>query len=127
MSIQIKWANPEQTAILLEFERGWSWDDLYGAIKRADNLITSVSHTVNLIIDIRQAGGLPRDFMRVASDVFEQGEARPNEGMKIVVGAGWLIQGAYNTFQKVYGHRLQNRPFIFASSLDEAYTMLEKA
>jgi len=44
-----------------------------------------------------------------------------------VVGAGWLIQGAYNTFQKVYGSRMQNRPFIFAKSLEEAYAMLPQA
>jgi hypothetical protein len=77
-----------------------------------------------MVIDIREAGGIPRDFMRVAGDVFASGDARSNEGQKIVVGANSLIQLAYNGFVKVYGHKLQNRPFVFAPSLDAAYSML---
>ena len=124
MTIHVKWANLEKTAIHLELERGWSWDDLYKAIQGADDLLTSVPHKVDLIIDISHAGGIPGDFMRVAGDVFASGKARSNEGKKIVVGAGWVIKGAYNTFLKVYGSQLKNRPFIFASSMDEAKTML---
>jgi hypothetical protein len=123
MAIQVQWANPEQTAIHLKMERGWTWDDLYGAIQRSDDLLTSVPHRVDLIIDISAAGGIPRDFMRVAGDVFASGEARSNEGKKIVVGAGWLIKGAYNTFLKVYGGQLKNRPFLFAATMDEANAM----
>lgn len=124
MGIQIKWANPRQTIIQLTLERGWTWDDLYDAIRQADRLITSVPHTVNMVIDIEKAGGLPRDFMKVAGDVFASGDARPNEGQKIVVGANWLIQTAYSGFQKVYGHKLKDRPFLFAPTLDAAYAML---
>jgi hypothetical protein len=124
MGINVAWANPDQTIIKLNVQRGWTWDDLYAAIQQADDLITSVDHTVNMVIDISHAGGLPRDFMKVAGDVFDSGEARANEGQKIVVGAGTLIQFAYGAFLKVYGYKLQNRPFQFASSLDSAYAML---
>jgi len=124
MSINVTWANPDQTIIQLEFRRGWKWDDLYAAIQQADDMITSVPHPVHMIIDIREAGGLPRDFMRVAGDVFASGDARANEGQKIVVGANGLIQMAYKGFLTVYGHKLQNRPFLFAPSLDAAYAML---
>jgi hypothetical protein len=125
MGIKVEWANPDQTILHLIFQRGWKWDDLYGAIQQADDLITSVLHTVHMLIDIREAGGLPRDFMRVAGDVFSSGDARANEGQKIVVGANGLIQIAYKGFLTVYGHKLQNRPFLFAPTLDTAYAMLE--
>ena len=125
MSIQVAWGNPEQTVIHLEFQRGWTWDDLYAAIQAADQMIIGAPYTVDLVIDIHKAGGLPRDFMRVAGDIFASGDARPNEGQKIVVGASWLIQTAYNTFLKVYGNHLQNRPFRFAATMDEAYTLLK--
>lgn len=124
MGINVAWTDATQTVIKLDFQRGWTWDDLYAAIKQADSLIISVPHRVDMIIDISHAGGLPRDFMKVAGDVFDSGEARANEGYKIVVGASGLIQFAYNGFVKVYGHKLQNRPFQFASSLEAAYTML---
>ena len=77
-----------------------------------------------MVIDIHKAGGIPSDFMKVAGDVFASGDARANEGQKIVVGANRLIQMAYGAFQKVYGHQLKDRPFQFAPSLAAAYAML---
>jgi hypothetical protein len=126
MGIQVQWADPKQSIIQLTLERGWTWDDLYEAIRQADRLITSVQHTVNMIIDIHKAGGIPGDFMKVAGDVFASGDARANEGQKIVVGANRLIQMAYGAFQKVYGHKLKDRPFQFASTMDDAYALLSR-
>lgn len=121
MQIEVKWDNETKTAVYLKLQRGWTWPDLRQAIEQADELITSVPHKVNLIIDIREAGGLPRDFMSAAGDIFAQGgEARSNEGKKIVVGAGALIRTAYKGFLAVYGSQLQGRPFTFAGSLEDA-------
>ena len=124
MAIQVRWESTARNAIYLEIQRGWTWPDLHEAIHQADQLITSVPHTVHLLIDIRKAGGLPRDFMTAAGDIFAQGEARTNEGQKIVIGAGMLIRAAYSGFLAVYGRQLQGRPFIFADSLDEARAMV---
>jgi len=127
MSINVGWANEEQTIIHLELQRGWKWNDLYGAIQQADDLITSVPHTVHLLIDIRNAGGLPADFMRVAGDIFSKGSARPNEGRKVVIGAGALIRMAYTTFISTFGSQMKDRAFLFASSLDEAQALLAQS
>lgn len=127
MSINVSWENQSKTAVQVTLQRGWSWDELYQAIEQADALITSVPHRVDLIIDISHAGGLPRDFMSAAGDIFEQGEARANEGRKIVVGANMLIRMAYSGFQKVYGHKLKDRPFLFANDLEEAHTILSSS
>ncbi len=120
MQIEVKWDNEIKTAIYLKFQRGWTWPDLRSSVEMADQLIVSVPHTVHLIIDIREAGGLPRDFMSAAGELFEQGAARSNEGKKIVVGAGALIRTAYKGFLAVYGSQMQGRPFTFAGSLEDA-------
>jgi hypothetical protein len=125
MKIEVRWDNEAKTIILLTFQPGWAWPDLHRAVEVADQLIVSVPHRVHLIIDIRQAGGLPRDFMTAAGDLFAQGEARPNEGKKIVVGAGRLMRAAYGGFLKVYGSRLNGRAFLFAESLPEARMMVD--
>lgn len=120
MQIEVRWDNEAKTVIYLKFQRGWSWPELRRAVETADQLIISVPHTVHLMIDIREAGGLPRDFMSAAGELFEQGSARPNEGKKIVIGAGALIRTAYKGFLAVYGRQMQGRPFTFAATLDEA-------
>lgn len=126
MSITVRWANDRQNVIHMEFQRGWKWHDLYTALEQTDDLITSVPHTVHLLIDIRRAGGIPADFVTVAGDMFAKGSARPNEGKKIVVGAGPLIRMAYTGFISTFGSQMRNRPFLFASNLDEAQAMLAK-
>jgi hypothetical protein len=127
MGIAVKWdnENPTQTTIHLQFEPDWNWVELHEAIEIADSMIVSVKQTVNLIIDIRDAGGIPHDFMQAAGEIFAGGNAQPNEGRRVVVGAGRLIQMAYNGLARVYSQQLANRQFLFAANLAEARTLLK--
>lgn len=125
MSIEVNWANNTRSAIHLTFERGWTRESLNQAIEQADAMIVSADHTVHLIIDIRNSGGIPRDFITVAGDLFAQGEARTNEGQRVVVGAGMMMRTAYKGLRNVYGTHLNNRPFLFASSLEEAEQLIQ--
>lgn len=124
MAIHVGWDNDIHTLVTIEFQRGWTWQDLNVAIARADELISSQTHTVHLVIDIQKAGGIPRDFMARAGDLFAQGEARANEGQKVVIGAGGLIRMAYKGFLAVYGNKLENRPFVFADDMPSARALL---
>lgn len=122
MGIQVSWDDSQ--TLLITFQSGWTWDELFAAVEQADKFIVSVPHRVNMMIDIRQAGGLPRDFLSKAGDLLNQGEARANEGEKVVVGANWLIRTAYQGFLSLYGHRVEGRPLQFASSPEEARALL---
>ena len=122
MSILVNWESAN--TIQLEFEPGWTWDQLNAAIVEADAMITSVDYPVHLLIDIRNAGGLPGDFLTRAKDIFAQGEARANEGQRIVIGAGRLLRMAYGSLVAVYGQQLAERPFLFANDLEEAQRLL---
>ncbi|MBN8620158.1 MAG: hypothetical protein J0L63_14715 [Anaerolineae bacterium] len=126
MNIDVEWDNREQTIIRILFRRGWQWAELEEAIRQADTYITSVPHTVHLLIDIQEAGGVPADVITRAGNLFEQGEARTNEGQKVIVGAGMLIQAAYRAFLKVYGTQMAGRPFQFADSPEAARQMLRQ-
>jgi len=44
MAIVTRWDNKKKTVILLEFESEWNWEELQGAVQRADQLIGSVEH-----------------------------------------------------------------------------------
>ncbi|MBA3868408.1 MAG: hypothetical protein H0X30_04590 [Anaerolineae bacterium] len=124
MQINVAWDNSDHRIVRIVFQRGWTWQDLHQAVHQADALITSETHTVHLVIDIHDAGGIPGDFISRAGELFAQGDARSNEGQKIVIGAGGLIRIAYKGFLKVYGSKLEGRPFIFADNLDAARELL---
>ena len=127
MKIVVGWDSSEHDVVRIGFQRGWTWQDLRQAVEEADQLITSQAHTVHLIIDIHEAGGIPGDFISRAGELFAQGDARDNEGQKIVIGAGSLIRMAYKGFLAVYGSKLEGRPFQFADNLNSARAMLATA
>ena len=124
MQINVAWDNTDHRIVRIVFQRGWTWQDLHHAVQQADELIISKPHTVHLVIDIQDAGGIPGDFITRAGELFAQGDARSNEGQKIVIGAGALIRIAYKGFLTVYGNKLEGRPFAFADNLDAARAML---
>ncbi len=124
MQINVAWDNNDHRIVRIVFQPGWTWMDLRHAVHQADELIASEPHTVHLVIDIHDAGGIPSDFISRAGEILTHGDARANEGQKIVVGAGALIRMAYKGFLKVYGSKLEGRPFTFADNLEAARAML---
>jgi hypothetical protein len=127
MGIELTWLDDRQHVLGLTFRPGWTWDGLRAAIDEADRRIAAVTHPVHLVIDLRQAGRLPGDFMRVAGDLLDSGPARPNEGERVVVGAGPLLRMAYGGFLRVYGSRVANRPLRFADTPQAARALLAGA
>ncbi len=124
MTIKVAWDNSEHNVVRIVFQHGWIWQDLRQAIEQADDLITSQPHTVDLLIDIHDAGGIPSDFITRAGELFSQGDARANEGQKIIIGANTLVRIAYKGFLKIYGSKMESRPFKFADSLESARQLL---
>lgn len=124
MAIHTMWDDRAKTRVLIEFESEWSWADLENALYAVDQYISSVSHPVDLIIDV-ESSTLPKDFMTAAKNFLGNSEnPRSNEGHRIVVGASQIIRSAYQTLQKTFGERLVGREFVFAEDLNQARSML---
>lgn len=123
MAILTRWDNKKKTIVLLEFESEWTWQDLEGAVQRADALIGSVEHYVDLIIDLEGAA-IPKDVFTAAKALLDSGEARPNEGARVVVGANGAIRTIYQTIQKTFNSAVQGREVLFAANLSDARAII---
>ena len=123
MAIDTRWDNKKKSIILLEFESEWSWDDLEAAVQKADGLIGSVEHFVDLIIDLEGAA-IPRDVLTGAKNLLASGEARPNEGARVVVGANGALRTIYQTLQKTLNNDVNGREVLFADSLPDARAII---
>lgn len=126
MAILTVWDNRKQQAVRVEFESEWTWDDLEQAITTADQFIASVSHEVDIIIDL-EGSSLPKDFMNGAKKLLGTDDAhiaRANEGRRIVIGANQVLRSAYQTIQKTFADRLEGREVLFADSLPQARAIL---
>ena len=123
MAILTRWDNKKKTIVLPEFESEWTWQDLESAVQRADALIGSVAHYVDLIIDLEGAA-IPKDVFTAAKTLLDSGEARPNEGARVVVGANGAIRTIYQTIQKTFNSAVEGREVLFAANLSDARAII---
>lgn len=119
MAIDTRWDNKKKTVILLEFESEWNWEELEAAVHQADQFIGSVEHFVDLIIDL-EGTAIPRDILTAAKTLLASGEARPNEGVRVVVGANGAIRTIYQTIQKTFNSAVEGREVLFAPNMRDA-------
>lgn len=123
MAIVTRWDNKKKTVVLMEFESEWSWEELEEAVRRADTLIGSVGHFVDLIIDL-EGTAIPKDVFSAAKTLLASGEARPNEGARVVVGANGAIKTIYQTLQKTFNSAVEGREILFAPNLSDARAII---
>ncbi len=123
MGILTTWDDTAKTRVLIEFETTWTWDELESAIEAVDQMIGSVAHQVDVMIDV-EGSTLPKDFLSAAKNLLANPEGRPNEGARVVIGAGKVIRTAYQTVQKTFGEKLVGREIVFAEDLPQARSLL---
>jgi len=123
MAIITRWDNKKKTVVLLEFESEWSWTELEEAVQKADALIGSVDHFVDLIIDL-EGTSIPKDVLNAAKALLSSGEARPNEGARVVVGANGAMRTIYQTIQKTLNTAVEGREILFAPSITDARAII---
>lgn len=51
MNIQVSWLNAEQTVILAQTVRSWTWEDYYAAREQVNAQLNGVNHPVTLILN----------------------------------------------------------------------------
>ena len=76
MGIVTTWDNRDKTTVRMEFESEWTWQDLESAIEATDSYISSVTHQVDVIVDIEGAN-LPKDFMSAAKNLLANPQPVP--------------------------------------------------
>jgi hypothetical protein len=123
MPIIVEWDNPEQTAVLINYQRPWTWKDFDAAIKRMLELFDSVQHKVDVIFDIRNGGFPPPDAMKRFKAAAEINH--PNGGQLVYVAPGMLAQFVKSLVQVLsrafWGFGTFEDPkFVFTKTLEEA-------
>lgn len=123
MAIITRWDNKKKSVVLLEFESEWAWNELEEAVQKADSLIGSVEHFVDLIIDL-EGTSIPKDVLNAAKTLLASGEARPNEGARVVVGANGAMKTIYQAVQKTLSTPTEGREILFAPSITDARAII---
>lgn len=125
MSIQVGWFNEEKTLIQYEFVGVWSWDDLFGAIDEAVKLLDSVTHRVDIFLNLAKSTGIPslsvNGLQRVAN---APTATHPNMGIFVMVGMNAFARVSMDIFGKLYPKAF--RQYRVANNLETALQVVAK-
>jgi hypothetical protein len=127
MPITVEWDNPEQSSLLIVFQRPWTWKDFDASVERMLNLFNSTSHQVDVIFDIRDGGFPPPDAITHFKKVAEI--EHPNGGLLVFIAPKILVQFINSilrimTFTFAGSGTFKLPKFIFTKSLEEAHAYL---
>ncbi|MBZ0287197.1 MAG: hypothetical protein K8I30_06250, partial [Anaerolineae bacterium] len=61
MPVTYKWDNSEKTVICYRVEGRWSWEEIYQTLEWSRRLWHSVSHVVDIIVDMTASSAFPAD------------------------------------------------------------------
>ncbi len=122
MPVNVKWYDERQAVLWYSYEGRWTWDEFYQAFEHGNEMIESVEHKVDTIIDLRRSSLLPSNVMSRGN--FMSAKLHPRHGTTVVVGANSFVQLLYDMFRKLYGKTADKMHLRFVQTLDEAFTIL---
>jgi hypothetical protein len=129
MPISIEWDNPQQTAVVITYQRPWTWKEFDAAIEQLVARFDSVQHQVDVIFDIRNGGFPPPDAMKRFKAAAEI--EHPNGGQLVYVAPSLLAQFVKSLVQVLerafwsFG-TFEGPKFVFTKSLEEARAYLDE-
>lgn len=128
MSVDLYWDNDEQTIILCEFSKGWTWEALFSALNKVKTITQSRSDTVGAIVDMSRGLGVPNGslFSIETRDKAKQmlQMSADGKGPIAIVGANGAIKLVSKAFALVDKNALKD--VYFVDSADEARQVLAK-
>jgi hypothetical protein len=119
MSVAVVWDDDEKSIIRFIFEGSWTLDELYTAFDEQSQMLDSVDHKVDVIVDFRESNAVPEHLIGNFSRIFQSsGSSHPNTGMTVLVGVGGFAQILADLFSKFFA-RLPT-----TTTLEEAHTII---
>lgn len=128
MSVDLYWDNDEQTIVLCEFSKGWTWEALFGALNKIKSLTENRDVLVGAIVDMTKGLGVPNGslFSIETRDKAKQmlQMSASGKGPIAIVGASGVIKLVSKAFALVDKNALKD--VYFVDTADEARAILSK-
>jgi hypothetical protein len=125
MGIEVTWENENKTIIQYVYDGRWTLREFDDARTQAAKLEETVTHRVDVIVDVRNSSLVPTGAISRGKQVMTTNQSsHPNEATAVIVGAGPLVRSIYDVVSKVYPDVVKRRGFRFARTMDEARAII---
>lgn len=118
--ITLTWADTEQTLLEWKFGQRWSCSDFLTACQKAQHMMVTVEHTVDMVIDLSIVRFYPTNLMYLVHTGLRM--RSQNTGQIIVVTESSLWSRLYHHFIQIYPMTVL--PIKFVSSDQKTAQML---
>jgi len=123
--ITIVWANEEKRALLVTYESdNWTWDDLADSAQMENAMIDSVSHVVDVIIDLRGRRILPKGGSPFKIIQQVRKSRHPRHGVFVVIGLRGAIAMLTDLLRRIPDPN--DRQVFLVNSVEEALELLKQ-
>lgn len=118
MTVTVQWDDVAHNTLCLTYQRPWTWDEFQQAYLEVDALFKSTTDTVDLIIDIRNAGFPPPDAVPRFRRILQN--QHPNRGIVAFVGVPYLVLSFVKIINRLTNGKEDVPKFQFFPSLEAA-------
>lgn len=120
MPIHVYWDNPERTVVVEVVEGKWDLMDVHNLLDEVNGMFKSVTHRVDIIVDMRETRFVPDNIMAAMSR--SERYMAPNLGIIIIVNAPLLAKALINAIRTVAPGLVSRTAFV--KSVDDAHKIL---
>jgi hypothetical protein len=119
--ITVNWLNPEQTIILWQNDGAMTTQEYAVALEQSAGLARSVDYPVGVILDMRRAGGIPKNSFSLTRSVIQDQPA--NMVITVVISNSTFWEKIWGMMARFYASSHIN--IQFTTSIDEAHRLID--
>jgi hypothetical protein len=117
MSVTVNWLNEEKTAAHLQFLAPWTWEEHEAVRDDLDDMLHSVSHEVDLVIEADTTQDIPQETLMHLRRAF--GNTNSNVRRYILVGMPQAIHEMFDVAERYYTALGGSLEFVFVDHFDD--------
>ena len=122
MATTVEWANEEKTIVLQRIDGEWTMSDYFDIIHQSAELLKTVNHQVDIIIDLSTTHYVPQNVISGATQT--ESIVPPNQRIVIFVGAKMIHKLLLSLGKRLAPRAAHHQHFV--TSMDEAYALLNR-
>ncbi|MBZ0287247.1 MAG: hypothetical protein K8I30_06505 [Anaerolineae bacterium] len=124
MPVDVRWADEEHSAVVIEPSGDWSWETFYEATSNSFRMFDDEvgNHKIHTVIDWSQTVNWPKNTLVHGRNLLTRTHAR--QGAFVFAGMNGVLTGLFRMFQQLNASALKNITVLTAKTVDEALERL---
>ncbi len=122
-TIEVGWADSEQSILCYRFQRGWSWSDIFTALRKGSEMVASTEQRVDVIMDLSQANTVPSGAISQLRHSYNNAKVS-NLGVTVLVGTNVFWEKLIEVTNRMAGAIADKWQLKFAQDVGEATQLI---